>query len=417
VIEPARTPAGRRDLGRNPALDGFRGLAVLLVICDHAHIPMGAATVGVDLFFVLSGFLITSLLVREHDRTGRISLKHFYSRRARRILPGLFLLTVGIAAVSLSIHQLQDRWPLSWQIATTWTFTSNMTVWLAKAPIGAFTATWSLACEEQFYLLWPLLLLFALRRRWSARRIVACLGVAIVLLVVAAWFATAHVPTSEPFFSPIGRAAELLLGCALALSWRYRLIPHWVEGRATGPLALAAGTALMIAPLYRPSLDAEVVYEGAALAGALILLGLLTQPHGVMYRCFTFRPLRYTGKISYGLYLYNDAVSRLLHHNLPGRPWTEIAPLLFVAAFCCAIPSYHLVEERLMRTPGKGDPARAEESIRSGAGGRGFLGRSREVLLRESRALDVGVGYVLGEPLRVVPEFAADDRHGGGDEG
>jgi peptidoglycan/LPS O-acetylase OafA/YrhL len=353
MIEPAPAtappPATSRDLGRNPALDGLRGLAVLLVICDHAHIPMGAATVGVDLFFVLSGFLITSLLAREHDLTGRISLRHFYIRRARRILPGLCLLTVGIAAVSLSIHQLQDRWPLSWQVATTWTFTSNATVWLAKAPIGAFTATWSLACEEQFYLLWPLLLLFALHRRWPARRIVAGLGVAIVLLVAGAWFATVHVPTSEPFFYPIGRAAELLLGCLLALAWRYRLIPRRLEGRATGPLALAAGTGLMIAPLYWPSLGAETIYEGAALAGALILLGLLTQPHSVMYHCFTFRPLRYTGKISYGLYLYNDAASRLLHHNLPGRSWTEIAPLLFLAAFGCAIPSYHLVEAKFLR--------------------------------------------------------------------
>lgn len=350
MIISAQSPAGRyRGLGRNPALDGFRGLAVLLVICDHAHIPMGATSVGVDLFFVLSGFLITSLLAKEHDRTGRISLRRFYGRRARRILPGLFLLTVGIAAVSLSIHQLQDRWPLWWQIATTWTFTSNATVWLANAPIGAFTATWSLACEEQFYLLWPLMLVFAFRRRWSARRIVGFLCAAVVLLVVGAWFATVQVRTSEPFFSPIGRAAELLLGCALALAWRHRLIPRWVEGRSVGPLALAAGTALMIAPLYRPSLAAETIYEGAALAGALVLLGLLAHPGSVMYRCFTFAPLRYTGKISYGLYLYNDAASRLIHHNLPGRPWTEIAPLLFLAAFCCAVPSYHLVEARFLQ--------------------------------------------------------------------
>ncbi|HEV2635713.1 MAG TPA: acyltransferase [Actinocrinis sp.] len=350
MIKTAQGPAGRyRELGRNPALDGYRGLAVLLVVCDHAHIPMGAPSVGVDLFFVLSGFLITSLLAKEHDQTGRISLRRFYRRRARRILPGLFLLTVGVVAVSLSIHQLQDRWPLWWQVATTWTFTSNATVWLAKAPIGAFTATWSLACEEQFYLLWPLVLLLAFRRHRSPRRIVGWLGAAVLLLVGGAWYATVHVPASEPFFSPIGRAAELMLGCALALAWRHRLLPRWIESRATGPLALAAGTALMIAPLYRPSLGAETIYEGAALAGALILLGLLTHPDSVMFRCFSFAPLRYTGKISYGLYLDNDAVSRLLHHNLPGRPWTQIAPLLAVGAFACAVPSYHLVEARFLR--------------------------------------------------------------------
>jgi peptidoglycan/LPS O-acetylase OafA/YrhL len=360
-----------RELGRNPALDGFRGLAVLLVICDHAHIPMGAATVGVDLFFVLSGFLITSLLAKEYDQTGRIGLGRFYLRRARRILPGLAILTIAIAAISLSIHQLQDRWPLWWQIATTWTFTSNMTVWLAHAPIGAFTATWSLACEEQFYLLWPLLLLLALHRRWSPRRIVGLLAAAVVLLAAAAWAATDVVQSSEAFFSPIGRAAELLLGCALALAWRYRLVPRWLQARATGPLALIAGAALMLAPLRYPNLNAETIYLGAAFAGALVLLGLLAQTGGVMYRCFSFRPLRYTGRISYGLYLYNDAVSRILHHNLPGRSWQEIAPLLFIGAFCCAVPSYHLVEARFLRS---GSTAAAAAGATGAVGTTGTVG-------------------------------------------
>ena len=103
----APAPVDRvRRLGRRPALDGFRGLAVLLVIFDHAHLPLRAAWIGVDLFFVLSGFLITSLLLEESAGTGGIALRAFYARRARRILPALALLTLAVAAVALTAHQL-----------------------------------------------------------------------------------------------------------------------------------------------------------------------------------------------------------------------------------------------------------------------------------------------------------------------
>ncbi|HEY3871384.1 MAG TPA: acyltransferase [Actinocrinis sp.] len=110
----AQTPA--RRLGRRPALDGVRGLAVLLVVGDHAHVPLGELWIGVELFFVLSGFLITSLLIEELDRTGRISVRSFYARRARRILPDRpwwqitpLLLAASIAAAALSYHLIEAR--------------------------------------------------------------------------------------------------------------------------------------------------------------------------------------------------------------------------------------------------------------------------------------------------------------------
>ena len=340
-----KAPAPIRRLGRRPALDGLRGLAVLLVICDHAHLPLGAAWIGVDLFFVLSGFLITSLLLEERARDGRISLRAFYLRRARRILPALAVLTLAVAAVSLTLHQLQDRWPLWEQIATTWTFTSNATVWLAGAPIGAFTATWSLACEEQFYLLWPLALIGMAARGWSARRVLAALGFAVGALALTAWMVTATVHSSQAFFSPLGRGAELLLGCALAVGWRHRLLPAWLESPWTSLGALAVGALLVV----RSPLSTEGTYLLAAVCAAIVLLGLLAERSPALTGAFSFRPLRYTGRISYGLYLFNDPVSRLLHHNLPGRPWQEIAPLLVVGSFACAAPSYRFVEARFLR--------------------------------------------------------------------
>ncbi|HEU5426960.1 MAG TPA: acyltransferase [Actinocrinis sp.] len=344
---------GVRRLGRRPALDGFRGLAVLLVIFDHAHLPLRAAWIGVDLFFVLSGFLITSLLLDEAARTGGIALRGFYARRARRILPALALLTLGVAAVSLTAHQLQDRWPLWEQAAATWTFAANAVVWLGGAPLGAFTATWSLACEEQFYLLWPLVLRGALRRgrgrdRGPGRLLVLLLAAAVVL-AAAGWAVSASgvAPSADVFFNPLERGAELLLGCALAVAWRHRLLPRALEEASTRVALLALAGLGVLA--WRAPLGTQGTYLLAAVCSALVLHGLLGERPGALAAAFSFRPLRYTGTVSYGLYLYNDAVSRLLHHNLPGRGWPVIAPLLIAGSFACAAVSYRYVEVRFLR--------------------------------------------------------------------
>jgi peptidoglycan/LPS O-acetylase OafA/YrhL len=349
LADRAPRGGGVRRLGRRPALDGFRGLAVLLVIADHAHLPLRAAWIGVDLFFVLSGFLITSLLLEESARTGGIALRGFYARRARRILPALALLTVLVAAVSLTAHQLLDRWPLWEQAAATWTFAANAVVWLGGAPLGAFTATWSLACEEQFYLLWPLVLRGALRRGRGPRRLLAWLLCAALVLAAAGWAvgASGAAPGADVFFDPLGRGAELLTGCALAVAWRHRLLPRALEA-ASGPVALPAVAALGVLA-WRAPLGTRGTYLAAAVCSALVLHGLLRERPGRLAAAFSFRPLRYTGTVSYGLYLYNDAVSRLLHHNLPGAGWPVIAPLLLAGSFACAAVSHRYVESRFLR--------------------------------------------------------------------
>ncbi|HXR70822.1 acyltransferase [Actinocrinis sp.] len=347
-------------MGRRPALDGFRGLAVLLVIFDHAHLPLRAAWIGVDLFFVLSGFLISSLLLDEAARTGGIALRGFYARRARRILPALALLTLGIAAVSLTAHQLQDRWPLWEQAAATWTFAANAVVWLGGAPLGAFTATWSLACEEQFYLLWPLVLRRALRRGRGPRRLLVWLLAAAVVLALAGWAvgASGVAPSADVFFNPLERGAELLVGCALAVAWRHRLLPCALE-QASTPVAVLALAGLGVLA-WRAPLGTQGTYLAAAACSALVLHGLLRERPGALTAAFSLRPLRYTGTVSYGLYLYNDALSRLLHHNLPGRGWPVIAPLLLAGSFACAAVSYRYVEVRFLRRRRPQQTARQE---------------------------------------------------------
>src|SRR5579875_1756575 len=174
-----------RRLGRRPVLDGLRGVAILLVMLTHTSVlPNGY--VGVDLFFALSGLLITTLLYEEWDRCGRISLRRFYGRRARRLLPALGLLIVVALIVDMVCYPMTG-WPFAKKALTSLLFVNN---WIAAtghaSDLGSLNPTWSLAQEEQFYLVWPLVLVLLLRCRARPRLVAAMLLVAIGLLIAAA---------------------------------------------------------------------------------------------------------------------------------------------------------------------------------------------------------------------------------------
>jgi peptidoglycan/LPS O-acetylase OafA/YrhL len=155
---------GGRALGYRPALDGVRGIAIALVVGFHAFGWPGAGTLGVDLFFVLSGFLITAILIEEHGRTGTISIRGFYRRRARRLLPALFAMLTPyllLAGVAVLVGQGST---VFLALAGALTYTSNIIVAVDPSAVPAgLIHLWSLAAEEQFYLIWPLLLLSLLR--------------------------------------------------------------------------------------------------------------------------------------------------------------------------------------------------------------------------------------------------------------
>jgi peptidoglycan/LPS O-acetylase OafA/YrhL len=151
-------------------LDGLRGLAVLLVMLMHTG-PLDNGYIGVDVFFVLSGVLITTLLSEEWERTGGISLRRFYERRARRLLPALWLLVAAFVLVALLADPFSSSWPLGRQIATTGLFANNWVTALGHGrDLGPLSPTWTLAQEAQFYLLWPLGLWMLLRRPAERRQ-------------------------------------------------------------------------------------------------------------------------------------------------------------------------------------------------------------------------------------------------------
>ena len=215
--------ASSRLAARNPALDGLRGVAVAAVVVNHLRphaLPGG--WLGVDIFFVLSGYLITTLLLREHEQRGRLDLGRFYSRRARRLLPALFLL-LGVVAVVARFSPDEpgftglrgDGFAALGYVAN-WRFIATGASYFNTFAPSPLRHLWSLAVEEQFYLLWPLVLILVLRRHGPR-----AVGVTAVVLALASATAMAvmygsgaHI--SRIYFGTDTHAHSVLIGCALA---------------------------------------------------------------------------------------------------------------------------------------------------------------------------------------------------------
>ncbi|HET9720708.1 MAG TPA: acyltransferase, partial [Solirubrobacteraceae bacterium] len=164
---PRAGVAPPRRLGRRPVLDGLRGVAVLLVIAEHTGL-LHNGFLGVDVFFVLSGFLITTLLLEEFQRAGRISLRGFYARRARRLVPALLVAVAAFLVISAAADQSGFGDDVLAAAAGV-TYITNILMALTPTWLPAVGHLWSLGAEEQFYLLWPVVLIAAIRRSVSRR--------------------------------------------------------------------------------------------------------------------------------------------------------------------------------------------------------------------------------------------------------
>jgi peptidoglycan/LPS O-acetylase OafA/YrhL len=357
------TRQGPRRLGRRPALDGLRALAVILVIGLHVGV-LGGGYVGVDVFLPLSGFLITVLVYEEMERTGGVSLRRFYERRVRRLLPALVLLLAAYALVMIVLDPFHGQWSTGRLLATTLLFVNNWATTLAPghgAVLGPLSPTWTLAQEAQFYLFWPLALLGLLRLRLSPRTVLALLGVAIVALLAADPLAGRLYAGYNAYTSPLDRSAELLFGCAAAIVWRERFVPLPLRWPVTG-WTLLAGLVFIVATgkssipvwyLTAGALSALLIINllsvrdperahssgGAARSAAASLLGLL----------LASRPLAYTGRISYGIYLFHVPIYYLVWTYAPIQPTYLYWPVVFAVSCAVAALSWTLVESPILR--------------------------------------------------------------------
>jgi peptidoglycan/LPS O-acetylase OafA/YrhL len=341
-----------------PALDGLRGIAVLVVLAYHGGASwMRGGFLGVDLFFVLSGYLITTLLLVEWGRRGTIELRRFWIRRARRLLPALALVLVGIAVYALTVapaSQLDriraDGWSTIGYVAN-WRFIfSDQSYFEQFAAPSPFRHMWSLAIEEQFYLLWPFLTVALLRwraqLRFAARLFLV--GAAASALLMAVLYRSGSDP-SRVYYGTDTRAQALLIGAALAA------ILLRLRTRRTGPLrpvvwvrAGLLGAVVLLALFVATKDTAEWMYRGGylltALACALVIAAAVQPSRNLVRAALSPMPLRWVGTISYGLYLWHWPVFLTLTEDRTGLDGAALLLARILVSVGFAAASFYAVE-------------------------------------------------------------------------
>lgn len=356
-----RTPVGISG-GYQPALDGIRAIAVSIVILFHLGLagyghPLTGGWLGVDMFFVLSGYLITALLLAERRRSGRNNLPNFYVRRILRLAPLSILLVVvcwigqRVGPLSVLDLSLTSRGAISIVF-----YFSNWMFLLREGSTGSLMHAWSLSIEEQFYLIWPALVIgvFAVSKR-NARWVLA--GLAVVAAAVCGlyrrhlWYQALAGGSGDHiwrvwerfYFSSFQRPDGLVIGCLLAL------LLHGV--RPTRMLRIIVSILGVIAAV----IAASIVYKSAAklwlpwvpflpawglsamnVSVAVVLAALVLHPTSLGARALSIRPLRWVGRRAYGIYLFHPIVINLvLNHSTLRSGWSAlvaVAGTLLLAA-------------------------------------------------------------------------------------
>jgi peptidoglycan/LPS O-acetylase OafA/YrhL len=325
-----------------PQLDGLRGVAIAMVVFGHvAHFTFGldgawssCAGAGVLIFFVLSGFLITDILLGEIESSGSLSFRNFYARRCLRLLPALFLFLLAMLTLKLLGLFSQDSWGA---FAASALYLRNI--------FGSGDGTahlWSLSLEEQFYLTWPILLLLMKRRRLSST--FALLVAWTAWRVIAIHFRLANNATGALYERPWFRYDSILYGCFLAIAlrapdgigvWRSRasLIFHPI---LTLPLLVASSTITETSKLFPISMTVQSMLAAGA------ILGVITcSERSVLHRVLASVPARFVGRISYSLYLWQQP---FLVIRQPSWGGLRTFPIDVGVAIVLAVFSYYAIE-------------------------------------------------------------------------
>ena len=360
-------PGGSGEHGLRPyrpALDGIRAVAVFAVVAYHLGLPAArGGFLGVDIFFVLSGYLITSLLLLEHDATGRIDLWRFWMRRAKRLLPALLVVLVVVATwVHLTVPDFQmgqRRLDLQWALfyGSNWHLISSAQDYFAQGSgVSLVRHTWSLAIEEQFYFVWPLVVAAGL---WLARArtrvlVTVCVIGTIGSIVCMAALHSAENP-SRAYYGTDARAHQLLLGALLAVA----MLRSRAAGgsRRSGAVVAGLSLAVLLAAFVTMGDGGTVYYLGGSalisVATAGLIWGLQVAPDGVLARTLGAAPVRWIGLISYGIYLWHWPVILMIGAPaavfawLPGSIGLNVTRVTITLA--CAGLSYVAVERPIRR--------------------------------------------------------------------
>jgi peptidoglycan/LPS O-acetylase OafA/YrhL len=349
---PASSNSNGFRLGYRSSLDGLRGVAVLAVMAFHLGFGWArGGFLGVDVFFVLSGFLITTLLMQEWEQTQSISLARFYARRGLRLLPALVLQLL----VLILMPGLVTSGAVAWKIALiVFFYSANWVSAFRLYYLDVFQPTWSLAIEEQFYLLWPPLL--KLMRVLGLGRLHILLIVIVGIEVSATTRMILWQPTNEgwarAYFGLDTRMDSLLLGCLVGLLAAWNMLPKgkWLRIVRTGGIVAFA----ILAVLFHVVRDSSPeFFHGigllACIAVAVVLVALVTSPPAFITVVLEWPALVAIGRISYGLYLWHFPIfygvltpERAARWGIPA---SELASVKLLAVFAVAAASYFLIEQ------------------------------------------------------------------------
>ncbi|MDQ2935935.1 MAG: acyltransferase [Acidobacteriota bacterium] len=333
-----------------PELDGLRGIAIISVLIHHqlTTFSVNGGFLGVDLFFVLSGFLITGILWSEFQNTHSISLRNFYMRRVLRLGPGLLIYLLACLFVTYRMQRIEMGKEIK-LIAIALVYSTN---WLMAFGLNSFheptAITWSLSIEEQFYLVWPILffgcLMLKVRRGW----IVAGLGATILAIMVhRVLLLSAGAGLTRLYYGTDTRADALLMGCLIALLPVARVSKNMKKYlNPASVLSLVALFYFIATTRFADSFLYRGGYTLIALMAGIVIFVAANSPPGILSALLRNRALRWFGEISYGLYLWHWLVvlSSSFYYLGYWEPWARLALAVGIAS-----ASFYLVEKPFNR--------------------------------------------------------------------
>jgi peptidoglycan/LPS O-acetylase OafA/YrhL len=356
TTEAPAPPTTAARLAHQPALDGIRAFAVIAVILFHAgNTYATAGFIGVDIFLVLSGFLITTLLLRELASTGRVAFGAFWMRRARRLLPALILVLLAVAVFGAFVATDDEALGLRGDLLGSLFYVQNWRFVLSGASYftqfgspSPLRHMWSLAIEEQWYLVWPLLLfgIMALTRRnlRAVVTIILVLAAGSALLMAALYHQGGD--ASRAYYGTDTRAQALLVGAALAVFFMMRSVPRTRAATMIIQLIGAIGGVFLAWVIVEQSERWTTLYRGGfslvAVASAAVIAGAMTR--GPVRSFLAIQPLPAIGVISYGLYLWHWPIFVWLSPDRTGLEGHRLLALRLAVTLAVSVASFFLVE-------------------------------------------------------------------------
>jgi peptidoglycan/LPS O-acetylase OafA/YrhL len=349
-LEPPANNEAPTRLGYRPELDGVRGVSILLVLGLHfipRFIPGGFF--GVEVFFVLSGFLITSLLLQEWERNGSISLKDFYFRRALRLGPALLLYLLLLAGYAFVFLKRENAAQIYAGVLLTLSYVSNWVIALKpNYPTGILAITWSLAVEEQFYLVWPLTLFFLLRKKASPRWIILLIVSGLLVIILhRVMLLKGGAPFRRLYYATDARADGLMWGCLIGCLVSWGLMPKSrlfeISLKILAVIAALFLLYLMFTIKSSNPLLFKGVFTAATLAITVVLTALIVWPSSPWFLILKFAPLVWIGRVSYGLYLWHWPVRGFVFGST-AQPSIGRIIVAVILSFVITSLSFYLVE-------------------------------------------------------------------------